>query len=368
MSEEAMQLPPPGTSIVGGRWRLTKKIGSGSFGDVFIGVSTREDSHLPNVAVKLESSRRKNPHLIYEARLMQHLEGGVGVPLVHYYGQENGFNVMVLDLLGPSLEELFDECGRRFSLKTTLQLIEMMLCRIEFVHSRFIIHRDIKPHNFLMGRGTLDRLVHIIDFGLAKKYRDSKTLDHIPYKEGKTLTGTARYVSVSTHIGIEQSRRDDMESLAYVFIYFVKGSLPWQSLKSNNKKNKYEKIKEMKISHDPVDLCADIPQEFADYLNYTRLLRFTERPDYTFCRGLFRDLFFREQFANDFIFDWSPNARAQVVRNKENRTAPAIRPQPRRTGPMAYNDYILPPVASANTRYVPFGTKAQKEEFGNEDD
>ncbi|EZG79099.1 casein kinase I [Gregarina niphandrodes] len=345
MTDEAVLLSPHTSPLVANVWRVTQKIGSGSFGEVYIGLNVKDDRALP-VAIKIESSRKRNPHLIYEAKLMQQLEGGVGVPVVHYYGQEHGFNVMVLDLLGPSLEELFDECNRKFSLKTALQLIEMMLCRIEFVHSRFIIHRDIKPHNFLMGRGKLDRLVHIIDFGLAKKYRDPKTLDHIPYKEGKTLTGTARYVSINTHVGIEQARRDDMESLAYVFIYFVQGQLPWQSLKASTKKEKYDKIKEMKICKDAQSLCVGLPKEFADYLSYTRLLRFTERPDYTYCRSLFRDLFFREQFPNDFLFDWSPINNAPSGRHRQKQTAHRRGAENYLTGRRTSADYyIVPPTA-----------------------
>jgi serine/threonine protein kinase len=119
---------------------------------------------------------------------------------------------------------------------------------VEFVHSRSFIHRDIKPDNFLMGLGKKANQVHIIDFGLAKKYRDPKTHIHIPYRENKNLTGTARYASINTHLGIEQSRRDDMESLGYVMMYFLRGSLPWQGLKATTKRQKYEKISEKKMS------------------------------------------------------------------------------------------------------------------------
>lgn len=126
----------------------------------------------------------------------------VGVPNVRWYGTEGDYNVMVIDLLGKSLEDLFNECNRRFSLKTTLMLVDQMLCRLEMVHAKCYIHRDIKPDNFLMGRGIYRHLMHVIDFGLAKLFRDPRTHRHIPYKEGKNLTGTARYASVNTHMGI----------------------------------------------------------------------------------------------------------------------------------------------------------------------
>jgi serine/threonine protein kinase len=129
------------------------------------------------------------------------------------------------------------------------------LSRVEFVHARSFIHRDIKPDNFLMGLGKKANQVHIIDFGLAKKYRDPKSHIHIPYRENKNLTGTARYASINTHLGIEQSRRDDMESLGYVLMYFLRGSLPWQGLKAATKRQKYEKISEKKLST-PIDVLC----------------------------------------------------------------------------------------------------------------
>mmetsp|Transcript_27303 Transcript_27303/g.20438 ORF Transcript_27303/g.20438 Transcript_27303/m.20438 type:complete len:135 (+) Transcript_27303:419-823(+) len=134
---------------------------------------------------------------------------------------------MVIDLLGPSLEDLFKFCGGRFSLKTVLMIAHQILGTIARLHAKNFVHRDIKPENFLMGLGRKSHIVHLIDFGLAKRYRDGKTHQHIPYKENKNLTGTARYASVNAHLGIEQSRRDDLESIGYILVYFANGSLPW---------------------------------------------------------------------------------------------------------------------------------------------
>lgn len=130
------------------------------------------------------------------------MAGGSGIPLVRWFGSEYGYNAMVLDLLGPSLEDLFNFCNRKFSLKTVLLLVDQLILRIEYIHSKSFIHRDIKPENVLMGIGKSGSRVNVIDFGLAKKYRDTRTLFHIPYREKKTLTGTARYASINMHLGI----------------------------------------------------------------------------------------------------------------------------------------------------------------------
>jgi len=180
-----------------------------------------------------------------------------------------------------------------------------LISRVEYIHSKNFIHRDVKPDNFLMGLGKKGNLVYIIDFGLAKKYRDSRTHQHIAYRENKNLTGTARYASVNTHLGIEQSRRDDMESLGYVFMYFLRGSLPWQGLKAATKRQKYERISEKKMSTPIEELCKGFPSEFATYLNFCRSLRFDDKPDYSYLRQLFRNLFHRHGYTYDYVFDWN---------------------------------------------------------------
>ncbi|EDO07854.1 putative casein kinase I [Babesia bovis T2Bo] len=300
---------------VGGKYRLGRKIGSGSFGDIFMGtqIQTGED-----VAIKLESHRSRHPQLLYESKLYRLLAGGVGIPTIHWYGIEGEYNILIMDLLGPSLEDLFTICNRKLSLKSVLMLADQMLNRIEYCHSKNFIHRDIKPDNFLIGRGKKISIVYIIDFGLAKKYRDPKTGQHICYREGKNLTGTARYASINTHLGIEQSRRDDLEALGYVLLYFMRGSLPWQGLKANSKKDKYDKISEKKIAI-PVDLlCKQLPFEFVTFINYARSLRFEDRPDYPYLRRILKDLFFRQGYQYDFIFDWTFLHTAQLMHTMVN--------------------------------------------------
>ncbi|EEA07305.1 casein kinase I, putative [Cryptosporidium muris RN66] len=305
---------------VGGKYRLGRKIGSGSFGDIYLGTNITNGEE---VAIKLESVKSRHPQLLYESKLYKILAGGIGVPTVHWYGIEGDYNVMILDLLGPSLEDLFTICNRKFSLKTVLMLADQMLNRVEFVHSKNFIHRDIKPDNFLIGRGKKLNVVYIIDFGLAKKYRDPRTQAHIPYREGKNLTGTARYASINTHLGIEQSRRDDLEALGYVLMYFNRGTLPWQGLKATSKKDKYDKIMERKIATPIETLCKHHPFEFITFLNYCRALRFEDRPDYAYLRRLFKDLFFREGYQYDFIFDWS-FLQPEKDRRRQQLTNPTV--------------------------------------------
>ncbi|KAL6537469.1 Casein kinase 1-like protein 2 [Orobanche minor] len=287
---------------VGNKFRLGRKIGSGSFGEIYLGTNIQTNEE---VAIKLENVKTKHPQLLYESKLYKLLQGGNGIPNVRWFGVEGDYNVLVMDLLGPSLEDLFNFCSRKLSLKTVLMLADQMINRVEFIHSKSFLHRDIKPDNFLMGLGRRANQVYAIDFGLAKKYRDSSTHQHIPYRENKNLTGTARYASVNTHLGIEQSRRDDLESLGYVFMYFLRGSLPWQGLKAGNKKQKYEKISEKKVSTSIEALCRGYPTEFASYFHFCRSLRFDDKPDYAYLKRIFRDLFIREGFQFDYVFDWT---------------------------------------------------------------
>ena len=156
-----------------------------------------------------------------------------------------------------------------------------------------------------MGRGNKKHQVYVIDFGLAKRYRDPRTGLHIPYKDGKSLTGTARYASINTHLGIEQARRDDIEAIGYILVYFMKGNLPWQGLKARNVKEKYEKIKEKKISTNLDDLCQGLPDEFKTFIQYARDLKFEDRPDYSYLREIIRQICEKEHLTFNYNkYDW----------------------------------------------------------------
>ncbi|XP_074578979.1 uncharacterized protein LOC141835424 [Curcuma longa] len=325
--------------VIGGKFKLGKKIGSGSFGELYHGANIQSGEE---VAVKMESVKTKHPQLHYESKVYTILQGGTGIPHLKWFGVEGEYNIMVIDILGPSLEDLFNYCNRKFSMKTVLMLADQLINRVEYMHSKAFLHRDIKPDNFLMGLGRKANQVYVIDYGLAKKYRDFQTHKHIPYRENKNLTGTARYASVNTHLGLEQSRRDDLESLGYMLMYFLRGSLPWQGLKAGNKKQKYDKIIEKKLLTTVEALCKSFPLEFTSYFHYCRSLRFEDKPNYSYLRGMFHDLFIREGYQFDYVFDWtilkypqiSANPRLPQVSDRNGAPVPFSERPEGTSGPM----------------------------------
>ncbi|XP_020798633.1 casein kinase I isoform X8 [Drosophila serrata] len=307
-----------GVLMVGPNFRVGKKIGCGNFGELRLGKNLYNNEH---VAIKMEPMKSKAPQLHLEYRfyklLGSHADNAPdGIPRIYHLGTCGGrYNAMVLELLGLSLEDLFNICARKFSLKTVLMIAKQLLHRIEYVHSRHLIYRDVKPENFLIGRTSTKRekIIHIIDFGLAKEYIDLDTNRHIPYREHKSLTGTARYMSINTHMGREQSRRDDLEALGHMFMYFLRGSLPWQGLKADTLKERYQKIGDTKRATPIEVLCDGHPEEFATYLRYVRRLDFFETPDYDFLRRLFQDLFDRKGYTDEGEFDWTGKTMSTPV-------------------------------------------------------
>lgn len=284
------------------KYRLGKKIGKGSFGDIFLGINIQNNEE---VAIKLESLSSRCPQLSYESKLIKLLQDNEGFPSFHWFGTEGGYNILIMDLLGPSLEDLFNYCNRKFSLKTVLMIADQIISRIETIHGKNFVHRDIKPDNFLIGLGEKSKFIHLIDFGLSKKFRDNKNLAHIQMKTGKSLTGTARYASIYTHQGLEQSRRDDIESAFYVLAYFLMGNLPWQGMLGANKQEKYNRIMEKKCDTLNSGGFLELPSEILSMLTYSRSLKFEDKPDYIYLRALIRDLMNKERLSTDFIFDWT---------------------------------------------------------------
>lgn len=291
------------SNVIGVHYRVGKKIGEGSFGVLFEGTNLLNNQQ---VAIKFEPRKSDAPQLRDEYRTYKILVGSVGVPSVYYFGQEGLHNILVIDLLGPSLEDLFDWCGRRFTLKTTVMVAKQMISRVQTIHEKSLIYRDIKPDNFLIGKPNTRtaNLIYVIDFGMAKQYRDPTTKQHIPYRERKSLSGTARYMSINTHLGREQSRRDDLEALGHVFMYFLRGGLPWQGLKAATNKQKYEKIGEKKQTTPIKELAAGFPEQIEQYLTYVRNLAFDATPNYDYLRDLFTQALKSTGETEDGEYDW----------------------------------------------------------------
>ncbi|CAN9445546.1 unnamed protein product [Alternaria alternata] len=291
------------TDIVGKHYGIGKQIGEGSFGIVFEGINLLNHQQ---VAIKFELHKSKAAQLRNEYRMYKAFIGCAGIPNMYYFGQEGMHNILIIDLLGPSLEDLFSHCKRTFTVKTVVMVGKQMLSRVQEIHENNIIHRDIKPENFLVGRqgSASANSIHVVDFGMAKLYRDPMTKQHIPYRERKSHTGTARYMSTNAHLRREQSRRDDLEALGHVLIYFLLGSLPWQGLKATTNEQKYVKIGEMKQRMPVEYICDGLPKEFTKYLSYVRSLGFEDAPDYDYLRGLLTKALRNAGKLEDNEYDW----------------------------------------------------------------
>ena len=282
-------------------FKSTDRLGGGSFGQIYKGINLKTKEE---VAIKIESKNIETPQLLHESKILKILKENEGFPKVYLITPLDDVLIMVMELLGDNLQKLIkSQKEKKFSLKTTLMLGIQILKRIQTLHENNFIHRDIKPENFTIGLKKMNNTIYMIDYGLTRKYCDSHK-NHIPYKEGKNLTGTALYASIYTHKGIEQSRRDDLESLGYMMVYFCKGELPWIDVKAKNKAGKYKKIMEKKIEMKPEILCNGLVSEFMDYFKYVRELQFTEEPNYNYLLGLLNNAMKKNNIKNDFKFDW----------------------------------------------------------------
>lgn len=298
-------------NLIAGKYRILKKIGSGSFGEVFHAINITNNRE---VAIKIESNEVTPSQVNHESRIYRLIQDGKHVPHARMCTTTDNKNALVIDLLGPSLEELFQFCDCKFSIKTVCMLADQMITVIEYIHQKSLIHCDIKPDNFLMGIGHQSNRVYIIDFGLSKQFRFGTRQNHVKYNNNRSLTGTARYfiylinyfryVSINGHVGIALSRRDDLESIGYVLVYFCVKCLPWQGIQCRGRKQKYDRICESKLSTPVTQLCKNLPMEFMLYINYCRHLRYDETPDYSFVRSLFRSVLKTFNQKYDLIFDW----------------------------------------------------------------
>ncbi|KAF9234296.1 kinase-like domain-containing protein [Melanogaster broomeanus] len=269
---------------VDGRFRPKETLGAGSYATVYKALNIINNKVY---AIKLQLCLRDTGESSVEReyRVLKQLEGGAGIPCAHWFGRESCYDALVLDLLGPSLHDLLTQ-KKRFCLRTVVHLGDQLVSHLEYIHSQNYVHCDIKPQNVLTGLGDQVQNLFLVNFGVAKQYRNSLTGDHIPFHQAHHLTGTPAFASINSHLGAELGRRDDLESLAYMLtrIYFLRGSLPW--LNSDGKKLQTSRILELK-QMTPVDiLCNELPREFATILIYAHTLSFSETPHYDYIQSL----------------------------------------------------------------------------------
>ena len=286
-------------SLIFDRYKLLKRLGAGSFGCIYS--AEYENQYY---AIKLENKNQGQNLLENEAYIMSYLNGP-GLPAVKSYGYSSKYNILVMELMGKSLEDIFENfVVKKMSVRCVCNIAYQMMEIMEYIHKKHIIHRDIKPDNFVIGRGEKKKYIYILDFGLAKKYRSSRTLEHYPVFKSKNLVGTARYASINALNGLTQSRRDDLEAIGYVLMYFLRGKLPWQGIPVKNKEERYRKIMEKKVATSAEELCQGFPEEFVNYINYTRNLEYEQNPDYTFLKNLFVNILKKDDQIIDCYYDW----------------------------------------------------------------
>jgi len=314
-NSDKLQLPNKNYKIIENKYMYFKSllIGSGSFGKVLYGLNYDRNKEF---ACKFEKSTVKRTVLALELNMYKELEGGVGIPSIYWYGELNKYKMMIMDLLGPSIDKYFKICEKKFSLKTTLMLGVQMFRRLEHVHNNKIVHRDIKPNNFLLGKFSTefnDNTIYIIDFGLSKYFiEDGK---HVPFKDDAKFVGTPRYASLNAHLGNRQSRRDDLESVFYLIVYFLKGELPWQGIRGKTKSEKKEKIKLKKKETSVKDLCKGLPIEFYEIFLYIRSMKYEEKPNYDLIINMLNAVAFKNSIVFNYDWDWNQFFRQYTNKN-----------------------------------------------------
>jgi serine/threonine protein kinase len=268
--------------IFSDNYKLVKKLGSGSFGEVYLTEDKNKNLYASKIEDKTKKTRLKCEYNIYRKLNCKNIQG---IPKIYGYIETVDYNIMIMELLGTSLENLFQENDKEFPMAFICKLAIDIITIIEKFHSKGFIHRDIKPNNFLFNYGKKREQVYLMDFGLSKQFIHDGVHNDIKFE--RSLIGTARYASMNIHWGVEPSRRDDMESIGYLLIYFVIGRLPWQGLKGDDKKTQIEKIGDKKLMVSTEKLCEGIPRCFYSYLDYCKKLEYQDKPNYNYLRDLF---------------------------------------------------------------------------------
>lgn len=278
-----------------GHYKLISEIGKGSFGTVYEALNLNDNKVY---ALKLEDTTSEIPQLENEYIVYTKLDYKT-IPKVFYFGKQDRIHYLAISLLGPSLSSILTK-NKTFSLKTVCMVGISMTKTIEHIHSKRYIYRDMKPENIL----TNGKSLFLVDYGMCKKYMHNGK--HISFIEGKILTGTARYASINTHKGYEQSRRDDLEGLMYVIVYMLRGDLPWMGIPAPTRKEKYAKIGEVKMGTTAASLCKDLKgaKYLVKILNYVKEIKFEEKPNYEYIVSKFVAIMDHYELKNDEKYDW----------------------------------------------------------------
>ena len=300
------------------KYKTIKKLGEGSFGKVY-----KAEYNGEYYALKFENRSNNKSLLEMESTIMAYLQGP-NIPFIKSFGYSGEYNLLVMQYMDKSLEDIF-QIRKTFSIKTTAMIGFQLIGVLHFIHDKNFIHRDVKPDNCVMGSAELNENLYLIDFGLAKKYRSSKTLKQYPMTRKKKLTGTARYASIHALEGLEQSRRDDMEAVGYVMAYLLRGGLPWQGLKIKTKENKYKNILEKKKEISSVELFKGFPVEFSEILENIKKLDYLEEPEYEMLRNKLIYLCKRLNYKFDYIYDWTTDK--DLLKRKEKNCFTSIKTQ-----------------------------------------
>ena len=287
------------TKLIFGKYKILKLIAKGCFGQVYLGVNILNRKYF---AIKIENRFGKSCSLEKEAYILYNLKGP-GIPCILSFGHIGKYNILVQTLLGKSLEKIWRENNCKLNIKDICMIAIQTIERIEYVHSKLYLHRDIKPANFLIGNPD-DFQIYLIDFGIAKKYRSSRTGKHIKNIKINKLFGTSLFMSMNVVNGNEQSRKDDLESLGYMYIFLLTGELPWSRVKATTIDDMIEKIIDIKEKTSIEDLCKNIPNEMYLYLKYVRNLIFNQKPDYDYLKNLFLAILDKNGLNNDNLFSW----------------------------------------------------------------
>jgi len=277
--------------IIHEKYELIKELGRGSFGIVFVGINIDTNQI---VAVKCESTKSKKRHLVNENTVYELLQGKEGFPVIYFYGKWEDFEILIMEYLGPSIKKLFYQCNNKFDVATVANLAIQCLYRLEDIHNAGFLHQDIKPENLTIGDMDSDRkhIIYLIDFGTSTAFKDIETGVHMEPGEASRIVGTCRYAALRMHYGYICSRRDDLESLGYSLIYWLQGSLPWQSVRESDPRKKWKIVRSIKRQYIiDSDYLKKLPEAVQDFFKYVQSLGFYTKPNYRILRGIFRRLY-----------------------------------------------------------------------------